>query len=145
MRKIKFRIFLKKEKKMFQLHTLFDFEIGTGFIFIDNNIAYCKTIDRGKTFSVIDYPDCELMQFTGLLDKNGKEIYEGDILNHGNYLNGSVNGKYIHNVEWGETGDSDGYNYEKHFEYVVGRNSLADVYKTSEIIGNIFSDPELLK
>lgn len=72
----------------------------------------------------------KLMQFTGLKDKNGKEIYEGDILNHYDYGHFQIayedfNGKFI---SVGEVGYGD-----------VG------IAKYSEIIGNIYENPELVK
>jgi hypothetical protein len=58
----------------------------------------------------------------------------------------------INKVEWGETGDSDGWLHDKHYEWVIGRDSLADVadsiYKDKmyfEVIGNIYENTELLE
>ena len=75
-----------------------------------------------------------LGQFTGLLDRNDKEIYEGDIvkdINHDNkadIFTGEVK------FEWGK--------------WHIGSISLfnlLDVGDVVEIIGNIYENPELLK
>ncbi len=82
----------------------------------------------------------ELMQFTGLLDKNGKEIYEGDILRH--YGGGTTNGKPSYrdfsfgfeNISGsGEYDDWTGYGY-----------SFEEDPAKCEAIGNIYENPELL-
>ncbi len=65
MREIKFRAWDENLKRMFQVHTL-----GTKFSDTDNLRFGTST------------RDFNLMQYTGLKDKNGKEIYEGDILKH---------------------------------------------------------------
>ena len=67
MRTIKFRIFDSEIKKYI--------DISASAIMLDelNNLK----------------PNLKIEQFTGLHDKNGKEIYEGDILN---VCNGSING-----------------------------------------------------
>jgi hypothetical protein len=62
-----------------------------------------------------------LMQYTGLKDKNGEEIYEGDIV----YLSGY--GNYI--VEWPFI-----QLFESSWEDDIG-----------DIIGNVYEDPELIK
>ena len=77
--------------------------------------------------------DVILMQSTGLNDKNGKEIFEGDILTSQNYpVKGVVEfrtdlGLWVHYLK--------GYNY---FEY------LGNVVGSKEIIGNIYENKELL-
>lgn len=83
-----------------------------------------------------DYHKWELMQFTGLLDSKGNEIYEGDILANPDGYKGKASivkwndeGAYFH-VFRGET--SSGYTLK-------GETSRA------EIIGNIYENPELLK
>lgn len=73
-------------------------------------------------------------QFTGLFDKNGKEIYEGDIL-----LIGVKEGARIYN----KVGIKDGC-----FGY-VGENTgelmpFCDYDVTEKIVGNIYDNPELL-
>jgi len=66
MREIKFRAWCETEKHMYNWNNL-----------INQNLKNIFTITQ----------DCgyNLMQYTGLHDKNGKEIYEGDIVEYYNY------------------------------------------------------------
>lgn len=81
-------------------------------------------------------PHFKLMQYTGIKDKNGVEIYEGDILNcvddHGLTS--------IEKVEYSE------YGFEP---FTNQTGDLADCYSefnydSFEVIGNIYENPELL-
>jgi len=76
-----------------------------------------------------------LQQFTGLLDKNGKDIYEGDILIFRPSYEESLGGQL--SAELGEVyWDTDGWHWLNQY---LNENSGA-----IEIIGNIFENPELL-
>jgi uncharacterized phage protein (TIGR01671 family) len=79
--------------------------------------------------------DVTIMQFTGLKDRKGKEIYEGDIVN-GCQFNGSIAyGKIV----WSDF---------RFVIYPIGKFLEGLDYIKSErleIIGNIYESPELLK
>ncbi|PKD98554.1 YopX family protein [Macrococcoides caseolyticum] len=75
-----------------------------------------------------------LMQSTGLHDKNGIEIYEGDILNHP--LQG------MRKVYYPFTDRVASYGLEN-IENGM-RNKLQDAHRLYEVIGNIHEHPELL-
>ena len=70
-------------------------------------------------------------QFTGLTDKNGKKIFEGDILN---CLTSDFDGsdKYVYNYKITDITD-----FEK--------MGFLDFCNELEVIGNIHDNPELLK
>lgn len=78
--------------------------------------------------------DAILMQSTGLHDNNGKEIFEGDILDSEIYpANGAV--EYRANLGmW--------VNCLKEYSYY---EYLGNVASNREIIGNIYENPELLE
>jgi uncharacterized phage protein (TIGR01671 family) len=85
--------------------------------------------------------DCILMQYTGLKDKNGKEIYEGDILRWRDSREleirwGSVGWVFYSDLfrSWNRP-DGDTCNEYNTYGYL----------QHSEIIGNIYENPELLE
>lgn len=92
----------------------------------------------GKAGYNINYhlgiPAENLMQYTGLKDKNGKEIYEGDILKTSNCPN-------VH-VYWFEQGGRWNGKYVGLSEDCEINSSISF---TSEVIGNIYQNPELLE
>ena len=83
-------------------------------------------------------PSCELMQYTGLKDKNGKEIYEGDIVAIENY-NSFLKKWLPHNTEvkWFGAG----------FRAMEGSisNDLTFLPNHNEVIGNIYENKDLLE
>jgi uncharacterized phage protein (TIGR01671 family) len=88
-------------------------------------------------------PETHIVQlFTGLLDKNGKEIFEGDVVN-GRCRKDSQGGIAVFRnalVKWDD-------NYGG-FEIDSAVNAISDNLgecRELEIIGNVFENPELLK
>lgn len=80
-------------------------------------------------------------QYTGLTDKNGKKIFEGDIVKH---YNNSDDGFDIGALYWDETFSqwkrtSIGNFHHSSFTYVMSHSC------EYEVIGNIHDNPELLK
>jgi hypothetical protein len=118
MREIKFRAFDKEEKVMiyeFELSGNGDFCLAKGFFHQDEGLdVYIK--------------DFILMQYTGLKDKNGKEIYEGDILKIGN---SNIEVIWDKNNAWFTLKSN-------HFH--LGFQSIF-----YEVIGNIYEHPHLLE
>ena len=124
MREIKFRVWHKEKKIMGEVLGI---DILHKEIFFSNEDVDC--------YEHVDFKNIELMQYTGLKDKNGKEIYEGDILFE------SFGEKYYKVVF--ENGS-----FRAEFEGVFDEYSfdLIDVVAQGyEVVGNIYQNPELLK
>lgn len=104
-------------------------------------------------------------QFTGLLDKNGKKIFEGDIVQYNTYddfdCQSVVNfGEYIQDGSGGEYSGRKcvGYYVEvdnftcpdwadddpEFFPYYMWQQNLLEVANECVVIGNIFDNPEIL-
>lgn len=85
----------------------------------------------------LETPDYPIMQSTGLVDKNDKEVWEGDLLGDPSQL-------ILECKWWGEAA---------RFTFFYGKEEYAVVYHKefpfklihNVVIGNIYENPELLK
>lgn len=91
---------------------------------------YSKPMPDMGFWKWVQYDDTTISnEWTGLLDCNGREIYEGDIV--------KSYGFYNTEVKWHETNQSL-VGYTGGFHLVANPDKL-------EVIGNIYENPELLK
>jgi hypothetical protein len=121
-REIKFRIWTGLQM---------EYNIMAGFL----GAFYVQGIDEKDSASMspfnTKYEDAPLMQFIGIKDPSGKEIYEGDIIK-------SANGIGIVKIE-------NGHSYYELLKEVdpMLRNNGASYWEN--VIGNIYENPDLLK
>lgn len=163
MREIKFRAWDKEDKKLWKVVSITESVWGDCE---EAHIRVCELHENPskKETDVRMSVEYELIQFTGLKDKNGKEIYEGDIIKYsfrdGNDINtrfmqiynDGVNFKMkeLYRDYWLEK--VDGVLKIKHghlTKYRGETNLLCDVLALViywyEVIGNIYENPELLE
>jgi len=121
-REIKFRAWSKKTKKMYKdvIHVNLNSHEGIWTTVLRNDPFEGKTVHYS-----IQPEHCELMQFTGLKDKNGKDIYEGDI------VKGISKESFYEVIYRPEIGG---------FSTNIGLVGFIEC----EVIGNIYETPELL-
>ena len=119
MRTLKFRAWDSRNKK----YALTGFHI----------IGECTVFDLVKQYSIENFVDLEVEQYTGYKDCNGKDIYEGDVFKPGVYPWDAVefeNGQWQVNLR--------GCRIHNLAELIEDGHDL-------EVVGNIHENPELLK
>ena len=135
MREIKFRGWNKNENIMVDLQKI------TPLALDDTMNTQMAMQGWGGLFLPFQ-KDIILMQYAGLKDKNGKEIYEGDIVNRNGWIAEVV---FKQRYSWFEL------EYRK-FPHLPHSTTTNEWYSTTkkdeidfEVIGNIYENPELLK
>ena len=140
MRTIKFRAWDKEYEKM----TYFDdedYEYNPPLVFrLDQVFKKNSNYDDYEDFEYNDITDkVEVMQYTGLHDKNGKEIFEGDIVNcqtkygKAKAIIKFIDGKFVAYWDSKITHPKNGHHI-----------ACYDINKRFEVIGNIYDNKELL-
>lgn len=110
------------------------------------NSAYIFKMFRLLRMEHAEVDPATVGQFTGLYDKNGKEIYEGDIVSHPwkDPIFGDLveTGKFVHSTICFNNG-AFVVNYRLQGEYIYLQDFVR--LKCLEVVGNIYDNPELLK
>ena len=124
MKEFKMKAWLKKEKKM------------VAIIGIDFNYEYIRYTEDDNLFNenykTAEFKNIELLQFTGLKDNGGQELYEADVIKFNDGID-DIYGLISYD-------DEDG-TYCVSYENIT--EHLSDLEEDFEIVGNIFENPDL--
>ena len=136
MNNLKFRVWDKKLQILGTVSNIdFEYEEVTFYIDDEEELETCQPFE-----------DVQLMQSTGLFDKNGKEIFEGDIINSGYLFKGSPFEEEDEYEE--EKGVVEFLNCGFNIEFKNHTALFIDIMlncEDAEVIGNIYEDKELLE
>lgn len=122
----RYRAWDKIHKTMYEVDDIMSVDFGKSEISV-------KTLFFERT-SRYDFDDIVLMQSTGMTDKNGREIFEGDILDsEDSFLAGVV-----------ELRQNLGMFVSKLIKY-NNFERLCNVLDSTQIIGNVWKNPKLLE
>ena len=124
---IKFRAWHKELGRMMSISDMWFNVDSLGEIGLNDTIM--------NDYITVSPDEIELMQSTGLKDKNGKEIFEGDILKSNKYITSVFyeRGAYCVKFYW-----------TTNTTVTMNVISFIEKYKT-KVIGNIYENPELLE
>lgn len=149
MRTIKFRAWHLAEKKMLEVDEL-------------NHIAswsfewmlWVNGVNRSIWIQWWVHNDCFVMQSTWLLDKNGKEIYEGDIIEENIHFWHLMSYDFVpknKEEKWSALYQVVRNQERTKFELMYishkkrePRTKILDIYNAHKIVGNIYENPELI-
>ena len=109
-----------------------------------NKIHCWSAIENHFTFEeLLDDNFFEAMQYTGLKDKNGIEIYEGDIILVNVFMSKHVTGLVAFDRgSFCVTGNFEGWGYDCNTTNFWEMSTNGNEYK---VIGNIYENPEFAK
>lgn len=130
--RFKFRVWGKPTGQMF-------YDVALGFIKapLCEDWVCVDTPEGQMSYTGLRLKDIEIMQCTGLKDKNGKMIFEGDICK--NIKNGEIVSAAWH-------GTMAGFVWSKpKYAQINDFGALFRAYDKYEVIGNIYEQPELLE
>ena len=135
MREIKFRAWDSRQKEMFNVDVL-----------VISECTWSCPDHNTRGLSLAYQPNTPVMQFTGLQDRNGVDIYEGDVLEVELHKNRAFSDGKTDNfkllIEWSRDGFH-GRRIGSDTSYSVLFEGGAVVKK--EVVGNRFEHPELLE
>ena len=124
MKEFKMKAWLKREKKM------------VAIIGIDFNYEYIRYTEDSNLFNenykTAEFKDIELLQFTGLKDNGGQELYEADVIKFNDGID-DIYGLISY--------DDEDAVYCVSYENVT--EHLSNMAGDFEIVGNIFENPNL--
>lgn len=126
MRDIKFRAWDKKNKKM----------INVNILHFGQKQLNSFDEEWGKWHNYSKRGDCILIQYLGFTDRNGKDIYEGDIIKVYDWGVNTKN-KVLHTTPIIWSDELFGYDYELSFDI-----DRYDMFRNIEVIGNKYENLE---
>ena len=126
---VRFRVWIKTEKRMIETDDLLDIDYENKEI-VTQQVYFENGLPDDRDIYCYDFDEIELMQSTDMVDKNGKEIFEGDIVKCSGLLGTIESFKAMWICSFVKYN-----NYQK----------VGFFAQEIEVVGNIYENPELLE